>query len=106
MCIFCKIIAREQSSDMVYESDQIIAFRDINPKSPVHILICPKKHISSIKDITKEDKDILGEMLLAAKVIAEDQKIDEGYKLLFNVGKSVGQVIDHLHLHLMGGWQS
>jgi len=104
MCIFCKIASKEQKSDIVYESDKIIAFRDINPKAPVHILICPKKHIVSIKDVTYEDKDVLGEMVLTAKVIASEQKIDEGYKLLFNVGKQGGQIIEHLHLHLMGGW--
>lgn len=103
-CIFCKIINKEQPADIVYENGSIIAFRDINPKAPVHILIVPQKHIVSVKDISPQDKDVLAEMLFAAKTIAQEQKVDEGYKLLFNVGRRGGQIIDHLHLHLLGGF--
>lgn len=105
MCIFCQIINKEQSADIVYENDRIIAFRDINPKAPVHILIVPKKHIASIKDIERKDRDFIGEIIYSAKCIAEAQKIDEGYKLVFNVGRKGGQIVDHLHLHLLGGWE-
>jgi len=106
MCIFCKIISKEEPSQIVFENDQVVAFYDINPKAPVHILVCPRKHIASMKDIDEQDGGVLVDMLLSAKKIAREQNIDEGYKLLFNVGRSGGQIIDHIHLHLMGGWQS
>lgn len=103
-CIFCKISSKDQSADIVYEDEKIIAFRDINPKAPVHILIVPKKHIASIKDMEESDKALMGEVLFLAKKMAKAQNIDEGYKLVFNVGRKGGQIIDHVHLHLMGGW--
>lgn len=105
MCIFCEIIRKERPADFVYENDEIAAFLDITPKAPVHVLIVPKKHIGSIGDLGESDRDRICEMLFAAKKIARDQKIDEGYKLVFNVGRKGGQVIDHLHLHLLGGWE-
>lgn len=105
MCVFCEIIKKEKSADIVYENSDIMAFRDINPKAPVHILIVPKKHIASVLDLRDIDRGRICEMLFAAKKIARDQKIDEGYKLVFNVGRKGGQVIDHLHLHLLGGWE-
>lgn len=104
MCVFCKIINHEQSADIVHENEKVIAFKDINPKAPVHILIVPKKHIASVRDIGEEDCDVLLGLLVASKEIAREQKIDEGYKLVFNVGRKGGQVIDHAHLHLLGGW--
>lgn len=103
-CIFCNIIHHEQSSDIVYEDDVIIAFKDIHPKAPVHILLVPKKHIASMNHVSEEDREILSKILLVAKEIAKDQKIDDGYKLVFNVGKKGGQVVEHVHLHLLGGW--
>lgn len=105
-CIFCKISRKEEVSDIVFENAKIIGFKDIHPKAPVHILIIPKKHINSVSDAGAQDKDILGEMVLTAKEVAKMQKIDGGYKLLFNVGRQGGQIIDHIHLHLMGGWQT
>lgn len=104
-CIFCKIIRKEEASDIVFESEKVIAFKDIHPKAPVHILIVPKRHINSVNDAGARDKDFLGEMVLSAKGVAKMQKIDDGYKLLFNVGRQGGQAIDHIHLHLMGGWK-
>ncbi|MBI1888613.1 MAG: HIT domain-containing protein [Candidatus Spechtbacteria bacterium] len=104
MCIFCEIAQRKQPADIVYENATVIAFRDIHPKAPVHILIVSKKHIASVKEIEMEDCGLLVDILCAAKKIAEDQKVDEGYKLIFNVGRKGGQVIDHLHLHLLGGF--
>lgn len=104
MCIFCQIIKKEQISDIVFEDDETIAFKDINPKAPVHILIVPKKHIATINDITSEDARIVGNVVLLAKDIAKDQKIDDAYKLVFNVGRGGGQIIEHIHLHLLGGW--
>jgi|SRR3989344_2089272 len=104
-CIFCKIISKEQSCDIVHESQELMAFKDINPKAPVHILIVPKKHIATVNDLADADKELIGDMVLEAKNIAKDQGIDAGYKLMFNVGRVGGQIIDHMHLHIMGGWQ-
>ena len=101
-CIFCKIIKKEAPAEIVFENDQVVAFKDINPKAPIHILIVPKKHIVSINHIEKEDKTLLGELFLAAKKIAKEKNL-EGYKLLINVGRKGGQIIDHLHLHLLSG---
>ncbi len=103
-CIFCKIANKEISSKIIYEDDLVCAVNDINPKAPVHILIVAKKHIESVNELSVGDKELIAKMIIAAKEIAEDNKISDGYKLLFNVGKRGGQVIEHLHLHLMGGW--
>jgi histidine triad (HIT) family protein len=82
------------------------AFNDIAPEPPIHILIVPKKHIHSINHLEAEDKELIGELFLLAKQIAKEQKVSEtGYKLIFNVGKGGGQIIDHIHLHLVGGWK-
>jgi len=104
-CIFCKIVNKEQSADIVYENDKVIAFSDINPKAPVHVLIVPKKHIATMKDIEDGDRELLSEIFLASKEVAKIKKVDEGYKLVFNVGEKGGQVVDHIHLHLLGGWK-
>ncbi len=101
-CIFCKIASGEISSAKVFENDKIIAFNDINPKARVHILIVPKKHIESIKHLEKSDKKLVGEMFLAAQKIAEEKNLG-GYKLVINVGREGGQLVDHLHLHLLNG---
>jgi histidine triad (HIT) family protein len=101
-CIFCKITKGEIPSTKVFESDKIIAFNDINPKAKVHILIVPKKHIESIKHLEEMDKELVGEMFLAAQKIAKDKNL-EGYKLVVNVGREGGQLVDHLHLHLLSG---
>ena len=101
-CIFCKIINKEKPADIVYEDDKFLAFNDINPEAPVHILIIPKKHIPSVDHVEIGDKELMGELILVAQKIAREQKI-KGYKLIINVGKEGGQVIDHLHLHLLAG---
>lgn len=103
-CIFCKIINKEIPSENLYEDDKFLAFKDINPSAPIHVLITPKKHINSINELGEEDKELMGEMLLLAKKIAKDLKTSDGYKLSFSVGRKGGQVINHIHLHLMGGW--
>ena len=104
-CIFCKIINNEIQSETVFENEYVKVIKDINPKAPVHLLIIPKgeSHIPSIKEVTIEDKEILMQMILSAKKVAEDKNL-KGYKLIFNVGREGGQMIDHLHLHLLGGW--
>ena len=106
-CLFCKIATKEiQAKDgFLFENENVVAFNDINPKSPVHILIVLKSHIESIKTIKDEDAQLIGEMFLVAKKLAQEKNL-EGYKLVFNVGREGGQVIDHLHLHLLSGWES
>ena len=101
-CIFCKIINKEITSDVVYEDNEIIAFNDISPKAKIHVLIVPKKHIDTIKDLKEDEQDeiLVGKMVVVARNIAKEKNLD-GYQLLFNVGKSAGQIIFHIHLHLM-----
>lgn len=101
-CIFCQIANKEKSGEIVYEDEKFVAFKDINPKARVHLLIVPRKHIESIDHVEIQDKELMGELLLTAQKIARDQKLD-GYKLQFNVGRKGGQLIDHLHLHLLSG---
>lgn len=103
MCIFCQIVEHQQKADIVYEDEQMIAFKDINPKTPVHLLIVPKKHIDSINHLNEEDRELVSQMIFLAKKLAQEHKTESGYKLLFNVGRQGGQLVDHLHLHLMGG---
>lgn len=104
-CIFCKIIRGETTTQFLYQDERIVVFKDIKPHAPVHILIVPRKHIRSINDIKEEDKALIGEMISVAKDVAEKQGVSKtGYKLLFNVEKGGGQVIFHIHMHLLGGW--
>lgn len=101
-CVFCKIINKELPGDIVYEDDKAIAFNDIHPKASVHILIVPKKHVASVSQMESNDNALIGELFLIAKKIAQDKKLN-GYKLLINVGREGGQLVEHLHLHLLGG---
>lgn len=103
-CIYCKIVKKEIPSAVVFESEDILAFKDINPIAPVHILVIPKRHIENINQLEENDADMVGRMILAAKRIAKEFDISEkGYKLLFRVGNWGGQEIPHIHLHLIGG---
>ncbi len=103
-CIFCKIASKEIDSSIVYEDNDIFAFRDINPVAPFHILIIPKKHISTLNDLSPEDQPLLGKMILVAKQIAEDEGFaKKGYRLVLNCEKDGGQEVFHIHLHLIGG---
>jgi histidine triad (HIT) family protein len=99
-CVFCKITNRETPAEIVYEDERIIAFKDIHPKAPVHLLIIPKKHIPSVDHLELEDKELMGELILVAQKIARAKKL-KGYRLQINVGRPAGQIIDHLHLHLL-----
>ena len=101
-CIFCKIAKGEIPSAKVFENDKLVAFNDINPKAKTHILIVPKKHIESVKHLEEADKELIGELFLVAKKIAEEKNL-QGYKLVINVGREGGQLVDHLHLHLLSG---
>lgn len=102
-CVFCKIVHGELPADILHKSAEAVIFKDINPSVPIHYLVVPKKHISSIKDVLHEDEALLGHIVLLAKEAAEKLSLS-GYKLIFNVGRDGGQVIDHIHLHLLGGW--
>ena len=103
-CIFCKIINREVPGDIVYEDDEIIAFRDIHPCAPVHILVIPKKHISSLIDITEEDEKVIGKIYGVINKIAQKEGIlDKGYRVIINCGEDGVQVVKHIHFHLLGG---
>lgn len=103
-CIFCKIINREINSSIVYEDEEILAFNDINPQAPVHIILIPKKHIEKISDITPEDIELVGKLVFIAQRIAKERNIsDSGYRLVFNCNKDAGQAVFHIHLHLLGG---
>ena len=103
-CIFCKIIEGSIPSKKVFENDRVLAFQDIQPAAPVHILIIPKKHIPTMNDIGPEDAELIGELFTTARHIAKEQGIDEaGYRLINNVNSDGGQVVYHLHIHLLGG---
>jgi len=103
-CIFCKIGKGEIESEVVWEKDDIVAFRDVNPQAPTHILIIPKKHIPMVSKIQKEDQALVGKMILTAKEVAEREGLDEkGYRLVLNNGEFGGQAVYHIHLHLLGG---
>ena len=103
-CIFCKIIAKEIPGDIVYADEYVTAFHDIQPAAPVHVLIVPNKHIPSMNEASEDDAALIGRMHLAAKQIAAQEGIAErGYRLVINTGDDGGQVVYHLHLHLMGG---
>lgn len=103
-CLFCKIVKGEIPKDFVYQDQKVVAFKDIHPLAPVHILIVPKRHIEHIGEITKSDIPLIGRLVWVAKKIASDLDIsDSGYKLLFRVKEHGGQEIPHIHLHLIGG---
>jgi len=102
--IFLKIIRGDAPADIVYQDDRVTCFRDINPAAPVHILIVPNKEIATVNDLGDEDESLAGYMILTAKRLAREAGIDEGgYRLIINCNRDGGQVVDHLHLHLMGG---
>lgn len=101
-CIFCKIVNDEIPSEKVYEDNDILAFKDLNPAAPIHILIIPKKHISSLNDVKSEDIEILGKLLLTTSKIAKEQGLSKGYRVVNNCGEDGGQTVDHIHFHLLG----
>ena len=103
-CLFCKMVAGEIEPHMVYENDHVLAFRDIKPRAPVHVLIIPKKHIPTLNDLAADDTQVAGEILQAAKVVAQREGIlESGYRTVFNCGEDAGQDVYHIHLHLLGG---
>lgn len=103
-CIFCKIINKEIPSNIVYEDNEILAFRDINPAAPVHILVIPKRHISSLVDLKEEDELLIGRIYTVINKIAKQEGIDgKGFRVIVNCGEDGGQEVKHLHFHILGG---
>lgn len=103
-CIFCKIINKEAPAKIEFENDNLMVFQNINPIAPVHVLIVPKKHIVNISDLSDEDKGVMGEMVLTAKLMAEKLGIKEAFRIAVANGVNAGQSVFHLHFHLTGGW--
>ncbi len=103
-CLFCKMVAGAIKPDVVYEDDAVLAFRDINPQAPTHVLVVPKRHISTINDLTGADAELVGRLYLGAKKVAEQEGIAaEGYRTVMNCNAAAGQTVFHLHLHVLGG---
>jgi len=103
-CIFCKIAAKELPSETVYEDDQVLAIKDINPLAPVHLLLITKKHITSLNEVSSEDEGLMGHILMLAQKLAQESGVAEsGYRVVTNIGKEGGQAVPHLHFHVLGG---
>lgn len=102
-CLFCKIVAGEVEADILWEGDEAVAFRDISPQAPTHILVVPRRHIGGLADSEPGDDALLGTLLGAARQLAEQEGIGSGYRVVINNGASAGQSVFHLHLHLLGG---
>ena len=102
-CVFCEIIKGNIPSTKVYEDEYVVAFNDLNPQTPVHVLIVPKKHIASAFDLEQEDAELVGRVFLAAKEIAKKLGLDNGFRIINNCGEDAGQTVKHLHFHLLGG---
>jgi len=103
-CLFCKIVAGDIPADVIHETDATLAFRDINPQAPTHVLIVPRRHIARINDIEPADRELVGSLFTAAKEIAAAEGLaDDGYRVVMNCNESAGQTVFHLHLHLLGG---
>jgi histidine triad (HIT) family protein len=103
-CVFCKMVSGDIQPDVVYEDDDVLAFRDANPTAPTHVLVIPKIHIATTNDIDADSADIVGKLYLAAKQVAQDEGIAErGYRMVMNCNPEAGQSVYHIHLHLLGG---
>jgi len=102
-CLFCKIAAKQIPAKIVFEDADVFAFADINPQAPTHVLICPKKHFSSLHEATAGDQTVLGKMALVAAELARQRNLQSGYRTVMNTGAGAGQTVFHLHMHLLGG---
>lgn len=103
-CLFCRIVAGEILAKIAYEDDDVIAFHDLNPQAPLHVLVIPRKHIATINDIQPDDAALIGKLMLAAKQVAADAGYaDDGYRVVMNCGADAGQTVFHIHLHLLAG---
>jgi histidine triad (HIT) family protein len=103
-CLFCKIRDGEISADIVFENDDVLAFNDVNPQAPIHIVIIPRKHISTVNEVAESDEVIMGKLFSAAKTIAAQQGVsDDGYRMVVNCNEKAGQTVFHIHMHLLAG---
>ena len=103
-CLFCKILDGAIPCDAVFENDDVLAFNDVNPQAPVHVLIIPKKHISTVNDLEDDDEAVMGKLFSAGKVIASEKGLSaDGYRLVVNCNEKAGQTVFHIHMHLLGG---
>lgn len=102
-CIFCKIVSGDIPSNKVYEDDKVMAFYDLDPKAPVHILIIPKQHIKSVAEVDKSNASVVGHIFEVAAKLAKEQNLENGFRVVSNAGESAGQTVEHLHFHLLGG---
>lgn len=101
-CVFCKIAAGEIPTEKIYEDEDIIAFNDLDPQAPIHFLVIPKKHITSLESVEESDSELLGQIMLAIQKLAKDNNL-EGYRVVTNIGEDGGQTVPHLHFHVLGG---
>lgn len=105
-CLFCKIVEKQIPSEIVFENEKVLAFKDVDPIAPIHILIIPKEHITTTNDLKEDDKELIGEIFLTAKHLAKEFNIaEDGYRTVFNCNEKGGQSVYHIHLHLIGGRQ-
>lgn len=103
-CLFCQIASGQLASDIVYEDNDVVAFNDISPGAPTHLLVVPRRHIANLNDIKPQDGELLGKMVSTAIKLAKQRSLDDkGYRLVVNTGLEAGQTVDHIHLHLLGG---
>lgn len=102
-CLFCRIINRQAPARIVHEDDSVVAFEDVNPQSPVHLLVVPRKHLTSLAEATPEDESLLGHLLRVAAALARQRNLDKGYRIVINNGAWAGQSVYHLHIHVLGG---
>lgn len=103
-CLFCKIAQKDLDADIVYEDDVVVAFKDINPQAPVHSLIIPRKHLSTLNDVEESDRELMGHIIKTASRLAREQGIEKsGYRLVANCQEGAGQTVFHIHFHLLGG---
>ena len=103
-CLFCRIVNREIPGSIVYEDDRVLAFNDINPQAPTHVLVVPKRHVETLNDLTPEDDGLVGELVRRAAAIARERGLSAGgYRTVFNTNRDAGQTVFHIHLHLLGG---
>lgn len=105
-CIFCQIVSKKLPTEKVWESDDMVAFKDIAPRAPKHVLLVPRKHIESVSKAREADRQMLGNLMLAASKVADELGIKDAFRLEIFNGKKAGQTVSHLHVHLLGGWKN
>lgn len=102
-CLFCKIVAGDIPAEKLYEDDEVLAFRDIAPQAPVHFLVIPKKHIAAPSDVSEEDEKLIGKLMRIGSQIAAENGVSDGFRIIYNNGAKAGQVVFHIHMHILGG---